>query len=183
MAKLSVRYATALYELAMERGSLGVFSEQAKMAIGIMGNDEFKNFILHPAVPKNEKYKFWDNVLKILFKDKVREELRSFLHLLIAKNRENIILDSLFEFFQMTQKGQTKAAVYSATPLSTPQKVRIQKLLEAKTSKKIEVEVKIKPEILGGMFIYIDEIVVDRSIGGGLNDMTEFIKKRAVVNE
>jgi len=178
MAKLSRRYATAFYELAAQRGLLGILYKQADIALLATRYDSFDKVITNPSIPKRDKYKLFRDVLTLTFKNKLREELINFLNLIIAKNREKYLYNILRDFTRMCREDEAKANVISATPLSTAQKAHIQKVLSKKTGKKIELDVKVNTDALGGIFMYVDEVAVDRSVRNALDNLTEFVINR-----
>lgn len=90
-----------------------------------------------------------------------------FLHIIIQKDRHNDIL-SIFEDFLQRVKRHRKigtASVTSAVELSGEQKKAVEKrLLEVTDYISFEIAYIVKPEIIGGLIIRLDDRVVDSSL-------------------
>ena len=60
MADLSARYATALFELALERGFADDYLQQAAFISTTMQDEDCRRIITHPRIPPEEKFAFLD---------------------------------------------------------------------------------------------------------------------------
>ena len=102
---LDKRYAIALYEVAEENGTVDEYIENLKIICDLMDNDKsFYEFIKNPQVGTRNKKRAFINI----FKNKIDEDLLSFLLILIEKERilhlrekvnemEKIILEKNFK--------------------------------------------------------------------------------------
>jgi F-type H+-transporting ATPase subunit delta len=176
MAQLSTRYATALFELAVENGSLDVIFEQASAVCGAFRDGDSQRFMKHPDITKAEKYIFADDITGKLL-DNVNPDLKGFLHLLISKSRENIIASALDSFINMANayRKRTTATVVSAIPLGESQIDNLRNTLAAKIGKQVEINLQLDPSLIGGFYIKVDGFLADRSVRNQINDIRELL--------
>lgn len=171
MAQLVIkRYATALFDIAKEKEAIDAFEEQVKTIYEIIKQQpEFISLLDHKRISHEEKIK----LLETTFEGRVNNELVGLLILLVTKKRQIYILDILQEFLRLVKeaKGQVKATLTSAIPLSNEQLAQIKAKLEKSTQKTIELETVIDKSIIGGMIIRVGDKVVDSSIKGKLNGL------------
>ena len=173
MAELNARYATALFELSLENNSLDECFEQALVVRDILKTEDCRRVMEHPHISGDEKRAF----LHEAFSGGLNRHLNGFLHLLIAKNRENIMSSSLSAFIEMTDsfKGRTKASVISAVELDDSQVTALQGVLSRKMGKQVEMSLKVDPSLIGGLCIYADGCYINRTIKEKLSEMTKSI--------
>lgn len=175
MAKLSARYAAALFELSMEKKSLDESYDQAVVMLDTLKGSECRRIITHPHISRNEKREFFDKI----FGNGINEDLRGLLQLAISKNREAYILPSLGEFIEMADryKRKTTATVVSAYELGAGEISQLKAALTKKLNKIVDISLKVDPSIIGGFYIYVDGYLIDRTIKKQLHDMKTSISK------
>ena len=169
MAQLSNRYATALFDLSVERGMLNENLEVALVMRDALEEEGCKSIITHPRITAAEKRNFFDKV----FKPYASADMMGFLHLAVAKNREIFIVPSLDAFIDMANDylRRTTALVTSAIPLRDEQISALEALLSRKINKEVSVELKVDPSIIGGLYIHVDGYFVDRTIRTRLQEI------------
>lgn len=174
MAKLVAKtYGEALFELAMEEKRGGQFLEEVEAVRRIQNeNPDFDRFMLHPGIPREEKLKFLEKVLK----GRLSDEMVGFLEIVIRKERYRD-LQNIFQYFIDQMKDEEKigtAYVTTAVELNPAQKERIKaRLLKTTSYRTMELHYQVDPQIIGGMVIRIKDRVVDSSIRTKLNDLTK----------
>lgn len=174
MADLSARYATALFELSNEGGKLHEYLEQAEFLRDTLQSDDCRRIITHPRISTAEKFAFFGDV----FPD-INTDFRGFLHLAVAKNRENYIIPSLTALVEMIRSYQSLATakVISAIELTDVQIAQLSAVLSKKLKKKVDVTVEVDPSVIGGLSIQVEGYYVDRTVKSLLKDMKETVKK------
>ena len=85
MAKLvSNIYGDALFELALEQNKIDSLSEEIAVVLTVLAeNQDLSKLMNHPKILKEEKLTVLNNV----FKGRVSDELKGFLHLIVSKDR------------------------------------------------------------------------------------------------
>jgi F-type H+-transporting ATPase subunit delta len=174
MAGLSVRYATALFELAKENGSLDESLPQAVFLRDTLKDPDCQRIVSHPHISAAEKMDFFNKT----FAGYVNEDLLGLICLAVAKDRESFLVPALSAYIDMVNryKRQTTAQVISASPLSEGQVNALKDMLSGKLDKKVDVTVKIDPNVIGGLTIYVDGFMVDSTLKKRFYDMEKELK-------
>ena len=179
MAELSIRYASALLDLTVQEGMLNECLQQAVEVRDVLLSGECGRFLEHPHISDSDKREFLDGIFTGL-----HDNLTVFLHFLIAKSWENLIVPALTAFIEMAKfhSGKTTANVVSATELSESQICAIKDVLSRKLVKEVEISLKTDPSLIGGFYIHVDGRLIDRTVKKRLSDLKDHIKK-GVLNE
>lgn len=180
MAKLRERYAQALIDLAMENNNIKKTLQEAVLVNDALKKDEVQHFLLHPHVSDSEKHQLFDTS----FSEHIDSFLLNFLHLMIDKNREGLIVLTLTELITRIKRqlNQTEAVVVSAKELTEEQVESIRELLTKKTQMDIVFQMKVDPDVIGGFYILIDGLVFDRTVRTQLIKMKEKLKREGVAH-
>jgi F-type H+-transporting ATPase subunit delta len=169
VAQLNNRYASALFKLASERGLINEYLEQAVFLRDTLNETECNKVLTHPKITSAQKRDFFEKS----FGGSIHGDLIGLLNLAVEKNREKFVVPALITFIDMANAAlrRTKALVVSAVPLKNEQISNITAVLARKTNKQVEVEVKIDPSVIGGLFIQVDGYFMDRTVKTRLEDM------------
>lgn len=175
MAKLKDRYANALLELSEEKGTFEKDLEHAVMVRDALKKSDVQAFLLNPHVPDSAKHQFFHNT----FSEKLTKHLMGFLHLMVRKNRESLIVPALTEYIELTNRrlGRIEAKVVSAKVLTEKQIESIRIILSKKIHMQVDVKAAVDPDVIGGLYILIDGHIFDRTVRSGLNNMKERLKR------
>jgi F-type H+-transporting ATPase subunit delta len=103
----------------------------------------------------------------------------NFLRLLVDKRRMNLLPQILSELRRMVEEleGIERVEVISAAPLPGTQRDFLKSVLERQTGKRIELEEKLDPAVLGGMVVKVGSTVYDGSVRTQLSQMRENLQK------
>ena len=174
MAELNVRYATALFDLAAECGMLNEYFDQVVAVRDALQSDEGRSFMEHPDISDKDKHEF----LEAVFAGNLYDDIKGFLYLLIAKNREKLIVPALSAFIDLvdSHNGKTTAAVVSAVQLNEQQISSLKNVLEKKLNKQVEISAKVDSSLIGGLYIHVDGYFIDYTVRKQLNDLKDSIK-------
>jgi len=173
MADLSTRYATALFELALERGLIVDYLQQAAFISTTMQNAEFERIITHPRIPETEKFAFLDGA----FAGRIHDDLLGFMRLTVTKNREEYLAPALDALVTMISRYQnhTTAKVVSAVALTPEQERQLMIILTRKLGKTVELSVEVDAHVIGGFRLHVDGYVFDHTLRHLLKGMKESI--------
>lgn len=178
MAKLiSITYGEALFDLAVEEGSVDIFMEEVNgLKKVLLDNKELGDLMRHPKIIKEEKIRIMENV----FKGRISDELLGFLTLIISKDRYSQI-DSILNFFTekvKEKKGIGIAYITTAVSLTEIQKKQVEeRLLETTSYNSMELHFSVDARLIGGMVIRIGDRVVDSSISNKLEELQKQLLK------
>lgn len=176
MAKLvSKTYGEALFELALENGTMdGILTEIRQVQEILAENEDFERFLTHPKISKDEKISVMENV----FKGKLSDDLLGFLVLLLEKDRYGELAD-IFAYYESEVKRYRNIGIVkvsSAFPVTEEQKKQIEdRLLSVTDFASIETEYHTDPSLIGGIVIRIGDRVVDGSIRNKLAGMAKYL--------
>jgi len=103
----------------------------------------------------------------------------NFLRLLIDKGRMNAFSQILTELRRLVEEleGIERVEVVSATPLPGTQRDFLKSVLERRTGKRIELEEKQDPAVLGGMVVKMGSTIYDGSVRTQLSQIRENLRK------
>jgi len=103
----------------------------------------------------------------------------NFLRLLIEKGRMNALPQILSGLRRLVEEleGIERVEVVSATPLPGTQRDFLKSVLEGQTGKRIELEEKLDPAVLGGMVVKVGSTVYDGSVRTQLSQIRENLRK------
>jgi F-type H+-transporting ATPase subunit delta len=170
------RYAGGLFALAKENGTIAEKKKQAEeLSEALDQSDDLLMFLRAVKVTPEEKKKAIDE----MFQDVLDHDFRSFLKLLVDKDRTYYLKEILncFEDECNEALGLQKAEVISARPLAEEDLKRIQDVLEKKTGRKILLKKTINPSLIAGMKVKVGNEVIDVSMKSRIENMKEAILK------
>jgi len=175
MGKLSVLYASALFEIAKEKNLFDKFLEDAQLLHSSLQDDDCQKMLAHPHISASDKKEFF----KKAFGKNVSDNLLGLLFLAADKNRELYILAALEELIEMIRrhKNIVTAEVASAVAFSETQAENLKRILTQKLNKTVEMQFKIDSSLIGGPYILVDGHYIDWTIKKKLYDLTASMKE------
>ncbi|MGN1318384.1 MAG: F0F1 ATP synthase subunit delta [Lachnospirales bacterium] len=163
MALIPTRYATALFDLALENNSVDKYYDDVKLVYNTISADKKLVEVLnHPQISGEEKL----DILKKAFSQYVLVDVIGFFDVIFRKNRENELLDILSAFIKKAEdyKGICYAKVESAEALSEKTLENIKQKLSNNLNKQVSIEAKVDPKLLGGLKITVEGHIIDSTI-------------------
>ena len=161
---IAKRYARALLETARESGKQKEYGQQLDLVRATLDKiSELKQVLSNPAIGKNERDEVWREVLNHIELDQI---VKNFLMLLMDRGRL-IYIDQIADYYNELldeQQGITRATVRSVAELNDIEIKNLTERLEALVGKKIILEVKGDPSLIGGMVAQIGDLVLDGSL-------------------
>jgi F-type H+-transporting ATPase subunit delta len=157
------RYAKALFELAAEEKILETIESDISLIDQVTAeNTDLADMLGNPLINNQDKF----SVLKEIFAGKINALSLNFLDLLAQKKRLMLLPDMVAAFNSMMLKyhNTVEAELVSAVELSADQADKIQKSIESMTGKKLRMEKRLDPEIIGGFVVKVEDVVIDNSI-------------------
>lgn len=180
MAKVGLIYATSLFSLCEEDNSTDkIFDEFRSFVDTIKENENIMKVLSSPIFEKSDKIDLIDKLLNGSEKTFI-----NFIKVLIEKGRENVILDSFREFYQLYLEKMNKvvAHVFTAVPLEDSQIEQIKEIVKKTTNKVAIIEEKIDKDLIMGLKILVDGKEIDLSLSGSFKRLEENLKKRIEVS-
>lgn len=166
-ATLIDAYSEALFQSGLKAGNLMAVETQTLMLEDLIGKDaRLKAFIEAPNIARDAKEDLFDRV----FGPRVEKLLINFMKLLIRRGRLDILLATFPAFRKRAaaQRGELPATVVTATALSAEEAAKLQTALNTFTGKKLKIEYKLAPELIGGIRFQCGDTLIDTSLALGL---------------
>ena len=162
---LDRRYALALYEVAEEKGKVQEYLNDLREICDLIDNNkDFYEVVKHPQISTKQKKKTFINI----FKGNIDEELLSFLLILREKLNE-------MEKIDLERKNTYRGIVKTTEPLSEEQYNNLITKLEKKYNKKIILQQVIDSSILGGIYVRVNNEVMDGTVKLRLEELKKLM--------
>ncbi|MDP4088879.1 MAG: F0F1 ATP synthase subunit delta [Bacillota bacterium] len=169
---LDRRYASALYEVAENRGRVKEYLETLKQISEIICiNEGIFEILKSPNISTQKKKKIFIE----LFKGKIDSELLAFLLILIDKNRILYLKEKVVEMekIQLEKEGMLIAEVKTVIPLDHKERNALKTKLETRYNKNIILNEEIDTGIIGGVWVRIGSDIIDGTIKSRLHEIKE----------
>lgn len=171
------RYATALFELADEAGSIdAVKADMDTLTAVISESADFARLVKSPVFSAEEQVKAVSAVLGALG---ISGLAANFVKL-VAQNRRLFALPAIIKSYSAlvaAKRGEVTAQVTVAEPLSESHTAALKQALVEKTGKDVALDVTVDPSILGGLIVQLGSRMVDASLKTKLNSIRHSMKE------
>ena len=175
-SSLAGRYASALFDLAAEAGSVtAVETDLEKLGAALTESVELTALTTNPKVSRSDAEKALAAIGGSLDLSTLTQ---NFLGVL-AQNRRLAALPAMIAAFQTiaaAQRGEVTASVTSAHPLSEAQLGTLKDKLTAREGRTVKLHSTIDPDLLGGLVVTIGSKRIDGSIRTRLNSLAQAMK-------
>lgn len=167
-------YAKAAFEFALNARSLDgwtVFLEGATRAVF---DTRFRAWLSDPAKTHQDRL---NGFKKVLGAEQVKGGLQNFIELLAKKDRI-FLLPEIYALFKQLREAHEKACsvtVRSAFEMDEAQINQLLKILQKKLDKQIQITLETDPQLIGGIVIQAADLVMDYSIKGKINKLTNVL--------
>ena len=169
---IAEKYAVALLRVAQEQKKVGEIASEIRAIQQLMSRDaDLKAKLEHPQVKPQEKMESLQKTMS----QKLSQTMVNFLLLLISKKRVKYlgwVADHYERLFYETQ-GKTIARVVTAFPLEAAAKKSLVEKLSKTFGMTVELREEVRPDLIGGIMVYIGDQRMDGSILGQLEKMKQ----------
>jgi F-type H+-transporting ATPase subunit delta len=175
-ASLQGRYASALFDLASENGTVSaVETDLEKVGQAIVESSDLAALIRNPQVSREAAGKAIEAVAGVLG---LSDLTKNFLGVLSANRRLSALPEIIraFAAIAAAQRGEATAEVTSAHALSDDQVEQLRQKLEVREGRKVKVKTSVDPDLLGGLVVTIGSKRIDSSIRTRLNSLAQAMK-------
>jgi F-type H+-transporting ATPase subunit delta len=171
------RYATALFELALESNAVDAIKTDLETFDRLVAdNADLARLVRSPVFSADEQLRALSAVLE---RAGIGGLAAKFLKL-IASNRRLFAVRDVVKAYRAlvaSHKGEVSAEVTVAEPLNNAHLAAITDALKAVTRKDVEVNVRIDPAIIGGLVVKLGSRMVDSSLRTKLNAIKHAMKE------
>ena len=165
-SKISVRYAKAIFMAALEAKNLKKVMEDIDFFMKVHKEGRFREMLESPVVKPSDKRK----VVNELFSERISGLSLDFFNLLLANKREVYIPDIARNFKALYKRSVGIRSAEFIVPEKVDQEfiTRFKEILKKTYNSEIELEEKVKPEIIGGFILKVEDEQFDASVSSGL---------------
>ena len=158
------RYATALFELAVDRGVIDeVANDLRQLQAMINKSADLRRLILSPLFSRTQQS---DAMAAVLTSAGLSELVRNFIGV-VAGNRRLFALEGMIGAYRglvAQHRGEVTAEITSATPLSESQRSAVEQALKQAIGSNVAIDTEIDPDLIGGMVVRVGSRMVDSSL-------------------
>ncbi|MDP2727761.1 MAG: F0F1 ATP synthase subunit delta [Dehalococcoidia bacterium] len=155
------RYAQALFEVGKEQGLLDQLLQDLADLAQIISHPTLAQVLDNPKIPFSTKR---DLVRRFL--GERSSYFLNFVDLIVSKERVSVVdqIRASYQRMVNADRGIEVAQVTTAVSLEEEEKERLAQRLSEITGKKVILELKVDPAILGGLVARIGDRVIDGSV-------------------
>jgi len=161
---LAERYAKALFELADEKKTLDEVANDLRQLRSLLDDSaDLRRLIRSPVLSRIEQ---GNAVVAIAEKAGFSTVTRNFLGV-AARNRRLFLVPGVITAYLhelATRRGEVTAEVTSARPLSAAQTEAVNEQLRKAVGRKVAVDLRIDPSLIGGLVVKVGSRMVDASL-------------------
>ncbi|MDR3475952.1 MAG: F0F1 ATP synthase subunit delta [Devosia sp.] len=177
VAHIAHPYATALFDLAQEQGSVSAVEADLVALNGLVAESaDFSRFLRSPVITGDDKAVAMD---AILAKAEAGSVVSNFVKV-VARNGRLFALPTIIAAFRVLAakaRGEIAADVTSAVPLSPAQIASLAATLKAKVGKTVTLQEHVDPSLIGGLIVKVGSQMIDSSLKTKLTAMKIAMKE------
>jgi F-type H+-transporting ATPase subunit delta len=170
-SKISVRYAKALFQSSRDIGITGKVMRDLEYIAGIIQTEDFKCLMRNPVIKTSKK----KNIVINIIKENVEKLTFNFITLIIQHKREDY-LDRIIRYFNILYKeneGIKSAEIIVPVKVDKDILDKFRIILTDIFGAKIDLTQKVKPGIIGGFILKVEDEQLDASVSTALSKMKE----------
>jgi F-type H+-transporting ATPase subunit delta len=171
------RYASSLFELALEAGSIdAVAADLAKFQSMVDESTDLKRLIMSPVFSADDQA---EAISKLADKAGIAGLVANFLKV-VAGNRRLFAVPGMISGFNAIaarHRGEVSADVTSAFALTDAQTQELKAALKSVTGKDVTVNVTVDSAILGGLIVKVGSRQIDTSLRTKLSTLKLALKE------
>lgn len=174
MAELSTLarpYAKAAFEFAVAASDLASWSKQLAVAAGASQADKMVKVLASPSLTSEQQANCFIEVCG----DELNAKGQNFIKVLAENKRLPLLpeIAALFEEFKSNREKSVEVEVSSAFELDASVQEKLATALSGKLEREVNLNSVINKDLIGGVVVRAADVVIDGSIRGRLNKLSE----------
>ncbi len=174
---IALRYATAVFELAKEDGSLDVVErDMDALESALADSGDFRDLISSPVYTREEQR---NAIIAIAERMRLSDSISNLLGLM-ASRRRLFLLPHLFRALRALiseEKGEVTAEVATASALTERQRERLAETLKASVGKEVKMIMTVDESLIGGLVVKVGSKMIDTSVASRLAKLQNAMKE------
>jgi F-type H+-transporting ATPase subunit delta len=174
---IAKRYAKALFAVGEKEGKYKTYLEElGSLLEAVETEPRLKTTLMLPLLEMAKRRELLSDVARIL---DLSPPVAGTLQMLLEKNRIVYIplVREMYAELVDEKEGRVKGIIYTAYPLSSDAKARIEEALSGRLQKKVELAVAEDNNLIGGIKVVVGGLRIDGSVRRQLEILNERIVK------
>jgi F-type H+-transporting ATPase subunit delta len=163
IAGMAGRYATALFELALESRKLAQVEKDLNRFQQLLDSSvDLQRLVESPVFSAEDQARALEAILQ---RAGIKGVCANFLGLVAANRRLFAVRDIFRAFRALTarHRGEVTAQVTTATALSPAQAKRLAAVLESSIGSDVQIDTRLDPSLLGGLVVKVGSRMIDKT--------------------
>ena len=170
------RYASALFELAKDKGELDAVATDLKALIAMAADSKDLSILLEsPAFAREDKAK---GLVAVAQKAGFSKLSTNFLGTMSNNGRADEILSAAHHYDQLfaRHRGVKRAIARTAEEMTADQRKKLEAVLAKAVGSDIELNTEVVPGLVGGIQLRVGSTLIDASVASKLDRMNTAMK-------
>ena len=171
-SKVAKRYAKALLDYSVEKEVEDAFFQEISSVVEVVRENPDLRALLHSPIVRMEiKHK----VLQEVFSER-SATLNLLIEILVENKRVSELYDIAREYIIQYNRYKGKTTAYLTAAVELPESLKaqfVQKAIALSGGKKITLESRVEPQLIGGFILRIDDLQYNASIAHKLYGIKE----------
>jgi len=166
-SKIAVRYAKALFDLAMEQNSIDAVYEDMKAVYRLCAMPEVREIITNPVISQKKR----NDIIVALAGDGSDKLTIKFIDLMFGHGRGDHLGAAARNYLDLTRRhrGIRQVTVTTAVPVSGKIREELADVITGTGHGTVEFIEKVDGSVMGGFIIRVDDAYIDASVRTRLN--------------
>jgi F-type H+-transporting ATPase subunit delta len=162
-------YAEAAFKLAREESALERWSDTLALIEAVVTDENIAARIGDP----NVEDRALEGLILGVLGERVDGHGRNLVQVLVQNGRLDLVshIRALYEEQRREHEGLIEARIISAMPMGDDQVTRLREALERKHGRRVNAQLEIDPQLIGGARIVVGDKVIDATVRGRLDAM------------
>jgi F-type H+-transporting ATPase subunit delta len=169
IATVARPYAEAAFKAALESKALTADADAIALAAAMAADANMRSVLSDPRVSAQQK----KDLFAAVAGERLTGPVRNLLAMLVDGHRTELIgsIAEQFDELKRDHERVLRARITSAQPLTDAQRTEIVTALEKRYGKKVEAEVDVDAQLLGGARVQVGDQVIHASVRDALGQM------------
>ncbi len=164
---VATRYATALFELAREKGVLDAVNADVESIAAQVASGALRELLDQRSAPERKQ------ALVEALVSKQNKLTANLVRLLATRRRLEVLrgLPAAFRRCVLTERGQVEGVVECARPIAGGELAEIAVAVGSLLGKQVLLSSRVNPELIAGVRVFVDNRLIDQSAAGRLDSL------------
>ncbi len=156
------RYAEATFEVAVRDDAVDAWRKDLDTAASVVAEERIGRALANPAIPLETRIA----TAEATFGKLVGPKVLNLVRLMLRRGRIQELPRLAAEFRRLhdERQGIARASITSTLPLEPDEVASLKERLASSTDRRVELDLKVDPSLLGGLVVQLGDLLVDGSV-------------------